>query len=587
MSRANLGQPTAFCASLDDCLTRFLGQSVRRTLLIKGAWGTGKTYAVRQFLNGNRKLAPTFSYVSLSGVHELADERTLALSGLERAEGKRVDVGVLKAFRAAVAKGVDKVPVLGALGPLSDLGAQLSATALLKDAVVVLDDLERAEPRLLPSIFGAIARLVELRGARVWAVMNEGELQANKDSADELARQREKLFDEEFEFAPTPEDCLQLVAPGAGAHAVRRVVGALSIRNVRIVRKVDWITESVHERLEEVGFIDQDVRERVLNQAAALAAIRLRGNTPLKGSQLKGAFSIAMAEAGRKPGERPDGVDLEYLDNPFREDLTRLDFVPSAVDACLLRFIETGTLDQSAFRDALKDCEGTERTNDYHETAEEVWSAYRNRFGPLTPDQLKALERLTRDFVNHLEPRELPLYARLLQAAGTPCSLAELEQRWALGAPVTHTEGAGESLVRELTDPEAKRILSQRFAEAQDRHRPEPFAEMLAEGKPTERWLAHPDSTDANAIVGRLASMEGPNLVSALANLAVGFGKLPAGEPARVALLAALKRLADADPLNAMRLELHLKALREGPTEHGAQNPKRRLTRSLAQPGRQ
>jgi hypothetical protein len=573
MSRANLGQPTAFCASLDECLTRFLGQSVRRTLLIQGAWGTGKTYAVRQFLNGNRKLAPTFSYVSLSGVHEIGDERTLALSGLERAEGKRVDVGVLKAFRAAVAKGIDKVPVLGALGPLSDLGAQLSATALLKDAVVVLDDLERAESKLLPSIFGAISRLVELRGARVWAVMNEDELQANKDSADELARQREKLFDEEFEFAPTPENCLQLVAPGAGAHAVRRVVSALSIRNVRIVRKVDWITESVHERLEEVGFVDRDVRERVLNQAAALEAIRLRGNTPLKGSHLKSAFSFEMVEAIGRRRERPDKADPEYLDNPFREDLTRLDFEPSAVDECLLRFIETGTLDDQAFREALKQCEGAERANDYHQTAEKVWSAYRTRFGPLTPDQLQALGRLTAEFLNHMDPHELPLYARLLNAVGRRCDLGELERRWARGAPVSPREDFGASVWRQLTDPEAQKVLSKRFDEARNRDRPEPFTEMLAEGKPTGRWLAQPESTDAGAIAAKLSSMQEPRLVRQLENLAEAFSNMPLETPQRVALLEALERLADADPLNAMRLESHLKALRESHTDHQGENP--------------
>ena len=96
---------------------------------------------------------------------------------------------------------------------------------------------------------------------------------------------------------------------------------------------------------------------------------------------------------------------------------------------------------------------------------------------------------------------------------------------------------------------------------------------MLTEGKPTERWLSHPDAADAMAIVRRLSSMEEPNLVRALANVAKEFGKLPADLPARVALLGALEQLADANPLNGMRLQPHLKALRDGHTEHEVENP--------------
>src|SRR6266436_202159 len=74
--------------SLQNELNRFVQNSRHHTLLIKGKWGIGKTLAVRQFLLNECSPVKTVSYVSLSGVASVSDERSLAISGLEREAGR-------------------------------------------------------------------------------------------------------------------------------------------------------------------------------------------------------------------------------------------------------------------------------------------------------------------------------------------------------------------------------------------------------------------------------------------------------------------------------------------------------------------
>jgi hypothetical protein len=74
--------------NLHTVLEQFVRDNRYRTLLIKGAWGVGKTHAVREFLLSDNPPAKTVSYVSLSGVTTVSDERLLAISGVELEDGR-------------------------------------------------------------------------------------------------------------------------------------------------------------------------------------------------------------------------------------------------------------------------------------------------------------------------------------------------------------------------------------------------------------------------------------------------------------------------------------------------------------------
>ena len=64
-----------FSNSITDTLKEFLENEHKNTLMLKGQWGTGKTFAVRNFFEkGPGRDCRTYSYFSLAGQKILPDE---------------------------------------------------------------------------------------------------------------------------------------------------------------------------------------------------------------------------------------------------------------------------------------------------------------------------------------------------------------------------------------------------------------------------------------------------------------------------------------------------------------------------------
>src|SRR6202051_73675 len=111
--------PERASTALNTVIEQFVQDSRHKTLLVKGDWGVGKTHAVRGLLLGENGPAPTVSYVSLSGVSGIADERLLVVSGLERESGQSTLEKYPVKF-GEVAKSVTKMIPSGA-GGLADV----------------------------------------------------------------------------------------------------------------------------------------------------------------------------------------------------------------------------------------------------------------------------------------------------------------------------------------------------------------------------------------------------------------------------------------------------------------------------------
>ena len=106
------------------------------------------------------------------------------------------------------------------------------------DLLIVLDDLERANPSLqLEQLFGLASSITENSRAKVLLVFNDAELQG--DDPKTLARLREKVIDGEFTFRPRLAD---LVAEHLCEPALQETVMAcLNIAggpNIRQIRRI-------------------------------------------------------------------------------------------------------------------------------------------------------------------------------------------------------------------------------------------------------------------------------------------------------------------------------------------------------------
>jgi hypothetical protein len=152
-------------------------------VILNGAWGIGKTYLLKRFLEDQRKLGKKCVYVSLYGLDTLDEIDNallrsiyplLALKGTRIAG--RVATSIAERFGlGALVKGLDPKEILDRLG--ADLYA--------------FDDLERCEAPL-NKVLGYINEFVEHDGCKVVIVANEAEIR-NTDKEDYL-RRREKLI---------------------------------------------------------------------------------------------------------------------------------------------------------------------------------------------------------------------------------------------------------------------------------------------------------------------------------------------------------------------------------------------------------
>lgn len=179
-------------------------------VLLKGKWGTGKTWFINQTLKSFAQQGGKYLYVSLYGVttfEEIEDEffKQLhpLLSSKSMALTAKIAKGLLKATLKIDLDGDEKSDgSVSAQAPDLNLPDYLTNTS---GFVIVFDDLERASINL-ESLLGYINHYVEHQGYKVIILANEEEILAHQEKQDNFKlayrRIKEKLVGKTFEINP-------------------------------------------------------------------------------------------------------------------------------------------------------------------------------------------------------------------------------------------------------------------------------------------------------------------------------------------------------------------------------------------------
>lgn len=538
---------------LQQILDQYLRNPRYKTLLIKGKWGVGKTYAIRKFFLSEeiRNEVKTFAYVSLSGVSSVTDERALAASGLERPAWE----GLLKR-----AEWVGPVAKLFHFGEVAKSGADavinLVHGHLLKGAIVVFDDIERKDSRLeLGAVFGVISRLTEIRGAKVIVIMNEDELiRLDQTAASTLSHQREKIFDLEFEFQPTVAEALQIVQPGEIAEFVEPIAEKLGINNLRILQKMTWSAEQLALFLVNT---DTSIKARLLEQVTAIAALRLRGREQLCAEHLVSASHFSFVEALTR--HRRDSVTKEDH-NPFRDDLEKLDFAPLSADPVLLKFLHSGFVDAAELQPTLLDIAELQRDTEFRKEREAISSLIWGKFSPLEPDELDRIEQfIDGNNVSRISAADLDFYQEILEIHARASKRIERECRWA-ECVILHEPSPLDHLGQHLKTVEGKEVLRKRIEQISDPKAPETFGEVLRTERLSLRFLSSSEAQDSKAIEKILRETSDPAISVKLSRI-LREARATAIYPADLialftdALSSALERIATDHQMNRIRVD--------------------------------
>ena len=175
-------------ATIKSVAARFLANKKPEVMVLKGAWGVGKTYAWHKLVCDNKDKIelPYYCYVSLFGISSLAELR-LAIFAKTRSVkliGQRLDAKTInkewkslsseriKSLTSIFSKFKD-VPYIKHL----TIGLDTIAPHLIGNVIICLDDFERLNKNNISAdeLLGFISSLKEEKGCKIVLIFNEVE----------------------------------------------------------------------------------------------------------------------------------------------------------------------------------------------------------------------------------------------------------------------------------------------------------------------------------------------------------------------------------------------------------------------------
>jgi Cdc6-like AAA superfamily ATPase len=160
-------------------------------LLLKGEWGVGKTYFIKEFIKRHHHTfaKTTYSYVSLFGI-PTTDEfmQTIFLNSMSMDMLEAGNLGASSTDEISkrvkflfdrakpILSSVTRTPILG-VNNIRSFVVSNAAAFFNRNSLIVIDDLERHSPTLSVSdIMGILTQLKEERNCQIIIVMNEDAL---------------------------------------------------------------------------------------------------------------------------------------------------------------------------------------------------------------------------------------------------------------------------------------------------------------------------------------------------------------------------------------------------------------------------
>jgi len=261
---------------IKDKIFQFLSTSTPEIMAIKGAWGVGKTFSWKKFLqeakNGNKIQLESYSYVSLFGINSLdafkyaifenVVKRNIIGSEASIETFKNNTTGLMNSLGRQSIQLFKGAPIVKSFTPAIEAISFLS----LSKTIICIDDLERKGKGLdVKDILGLISLLKEQKKCKVILLLNDGE-----EGLQDYEKYREKVIDIEISFAPSPEECAAIAySNDTPTHfKLKELTVNLGIRNIRILKKIERL---VMLSLPVVEEFEPEISEQIIHSLVLFA----------------------------------------------------------------------------------------------------------------------------------------------------------------------------------------------------------------------------------------------------------------------------------------------------------------------------
>ncbi|MCG9604534.1 KAP family NTPase [Vibrio chagasii] len=234
-------------------------KSFPRVMLIDGAWGTGKTYFIREQLKDSleKHFKLPVLFFSLYGISSIDDFRdkiiSLSMTGTE-------DSSKIARIASNAIEGL--ATNMGEKG----IGAMLSGAAgaykyrlynSLDNCILILDDLERIyDEKVIKCILGESLELAESRNVKVIVVANEDKLTCKPDI--------EKVFSDKFKFGSSHQDVMKIIKEQYDdldddlLKEIYKNIKALDSKNIRVLKRSISKFNRIRKEIQGINNINED-----------------------------------------------------------------------------------------------------------------------------------------------------------------------------------------------------------------------------------------------------------------------------------------------------------------------------------------
>ncbi|SEI11705.1 P-loop NTPase fold protein [Pseudomonas asplenii] len=389
---------------VEKTLHDFAVKKMGSAIVLKGEWGTGKTYLWNSIIKKHRSNfgRANYSYVSLFGVNSLADlkrsifENTVPSAKANEVTSKNSVIENLKkldfsdafgGLRRAFSFGKEaKIPFVGSFGGLID-SIQYS---LVADTIICIDDFERRGNSLSArDVLGLVSNLIESKDCSVILVLNDGSLDKN----DEFFTYSEKVFDYEVLYSPTAKDSVSLIFDAN--NPLFKMIGDncefLKINNIRLLKKIELFANLLSEKL-------KGSQALVIEQACKVLPLAVLAIYGERNSKVNLDFILTHGTSNRlrlpDPNATKEDLEATRIDAEKTSYLQEYGFIRCGeFELAVINLVKKGYADEDLIKKIVEEIEREIRHNNDIAILREAWKIYNSSFLDNEAEILLAFDR--------------------------------------------------------------------------------------------------------------------------------------------------------------------------------------------------
>lgn len=415
--------------SLQQSLDAFFAGDAH-VLVIKGAWGVGKTYFWDKYIGtriqNNDLNQCAYSYVSLFGKRSLSDIRA---SIFQSAKPIANNDNIQRKFDEELASSTrlqELVPWargkaaylrwlthLARSTPYTNKYSGIIAAleyALVNNYVICFDDLERKGATLsIREVMGLVDELAQRKSCKVVLIFNDNSFSEEKDKH-EFEAYREKVVDAELNYSPTYRQNLEctLAVTHSLFFKIETLIETLDLKNIRVLKKLKRLIDTFWSDLEKS---DEWIIEEFINHATILCWSYYMRDTSLPFSFIKKKLEEGPYFTNKEEKIPPEEVRYQVI-------TSKINLSPSVFDKHIIHFLEQGYPNIAEFRADITKLAQEVDILRAHNELHQAWRLYQNTLAENQSDIIDKVNIVLNQHLDKIRVNELSATLELLALLG-------------------------------------------------------------------------------------------------------------------------------------------------------------------------